>query len=515
MYDKSNADGYLMGIDVGSTNIKAAIFDLHGKEVAVEAVRLQTEQPHLGWVERDMNAMWDCTKQVIRQSIDRSKTNPSSILGIGVSGQGDGLYLLDKEGKPVRKGVMSIDFRSVDIIREWERNGKNEETFPFIGQKPIVGNPVSILAWLKRNEPHSYSGTRWIVFCKDYIKYKLTDVICTDESDAAATLTDVRTRKYSDEVLEILDLEECKEKRPPIVSGWVKCGGVTSKASNETGLSKGTAVSSGLHDVDAVALGAGCIEDGQLLIINGTWQINQVIIDRLVLDPNKICGTRATGAPGRWLIANASPAGVTNLNWFIEQCGSNSRMEAEKVGMTSHAYCDRQIESIPAGSDGVLYHPFLYGLGNLPNARAGFCGIDGRHTQKHLMRAVYEGVAYSSFMQIEELKKIVTIKEARISGGGSRSRIWVQIFADVINSPIKVPQGSELGALGAAMSAGICAGVYEDHETAVKEATLTSYESIPNLENSQKYKAIYKIFKKSIPRIVKTWDDLDKFRNIK
>ncbi len=510
--DNSKEDGYLMGIDIGSTNIKAVICDTHGGEVAVESIKLQVEQPNVGWVERDMDIMWNCTKDVIRQSLFRTKIDPASIIGVGVSGQGDGLYLLDIDGKPVRKGILSIDFRSVDIVREWEKNGKNDSIFPVIGQRPSMGTPVSILAWLKRNEPKSYSRAKWIIFCKDYIKYKLTDVICTDESDASASLTDVKTRRYSDKIFEILDLEECKEKLPQIMPGWIKCGEVTSKASSETGLKEGTVVASGLHDISATALGAGCVEHGQLLIINGTWQINEVIIDRLILDPNKICVTRATGIPGRWIIANASSVGVTNLNWFIDQCGSENRLEAEKMKMTTHAYCDRQIESIPAGSEGVLYHPFLYGFGYLPNAKAGFYGIDGRHSQKHLLRAVYEGVAYLSFMQIEDLRKVVDIKEARIAGGGSKSRIWVQIFSDVMNFPIKVPRSSELGALGAIMIAGICTGVYRNHETAVREATSVSYESIPNPENVQKYRSIYKIFKKSIYRMSETWNELESLR---
>ncbi|MGD0329997.1 MAG: FGGY-family carbohydrate kinase [Nitrososphaeria archaeon] len=512
MDDNPKVDDYLIGIDIGSTNIKAAICDTRGREVVVEAIKLDVEQPYLGWVERDMDVMWNCTKHVIRQSLNKSKIDPSLVIGVGVTGQGDGLYLLDKEGQPVRKGILSIDTRSVDIVREWEKNGKNDTIFPVIGQKASSGNPISILAWLKRNEPQNYSKTKWIIFCKDYIKYKLTGVICTDESDAAATLTDVKTRRYSDKIFEILDLEECKEKLPQIVPGWIKCGEITSKASSETGLKEGTAVASGLHDTDATALGAGCFEHGQLLVINGTLQINEVIIDRLILDPNKKCGTRVTGIPGRWIIANASSVGVTNLNWFIDQCGSQNRLEAEKMNMTTHAYCDRQIESIPAGSGGVLYHPFLYGSYYSPNARAGFYGIDGRHSQKHLLRAVYEGVALSSFKQIENLEKVVTIKEARIGGGGSRSRIWVQIFSDVMNFPIKVPRSSELGALGAIMIAGICTGVYRNHEIAVREATSVSYESIPNPENVQKYRSIYKIFKESIRRMSKTWDELDTFR---
>jgi len=498
---------YLMGIDVGSTNIKSAIFDLNGNEIAVVAKRLLPSQPFPGWVERDMDTMWEYTVEVVRGSIKQSKVDPSKIQGVAVSGQGDGLYFIDKEGRPVRKGILSIDFRATSILKEWEAQGKCDELYPIMLQKPHTGAPVTLLAWLKRNEPGNYNKIRWVIFCKDYINYKLTGVVSTDESDATATLTDPRTRRYEPKILEILDIEECKEKLPPIIPSWELCGRVTKQAAELTGLKEGTPVASGLHDVDATGLGSGCMDHGQLLIILGTWEINQIVLDRVVVDPKRICMTRVHGVPGRWFLLNASPAAATNLNWFIDQLGYEEKLKAEGEGVSAHAYADRVVEGIPVGSEGVIYHPFLYGQTGNAYARAGFYGITGRHTRHHLLRAVYEGVAYSTYLQVRQLEEVVKIKEVRIAGGGAKSKIWTKILSDVMDKPIKVPEGSELGAKGVALTAGICAGIFKDHRSALEAFTSVAYEQVPSEEDAKKYGKLYQLFEKTIKYSEPMWEE--------
>lgn len=501
-------DKYLMGIDAGCTVIKAVIFDVNGNELAVADRKLPTKYPAPDRVERDMDDLWNCTKDVIKQVMNKSKIDPDEILGIGVSGHGDGLYLLDKDRKPVRNGVLSFDTRALSITKGWEEKRITEEIFSLIGQKPHAGAPVSILAWIKQKEEDNYHKIRWILFCKDFIKYKLTNVICTDETDPSATLVDVKKRRYSDKIFEMLSIEECKDKLPEIVLGWEICGEITAQASGETGLKKGTPVASGLHDVDATALGSGCLENGQLLMIVGTWAINEIILDKPVLDPKKRCLTRTYGAPNRWLLISASPSSAVNLDWFVKQCCGDERFEAERLGLSPYALCDRKVETTPVGAEGVIYHPFLYGSSDKPTAKAGFYGIAGWHTRAHLLRALYEGVALATRMHIEELKRVVEIKDVRIAGGGARSNVWTQIFADAIGYPIKVPSGTELGARGAAMCAGIAVGVYKNHKSAIKEAVAISRKHTPSKVNMEKYKSIHEIFKCSIEDISHTWDRL-------
>ncbi|MEM3713456.1 MAG: FGGY-family carbohydrate kinase [Nitrososphaeria archaeon] len=496
---------YLLGIDVGSTNIKSVIFDTTGVEVATVTKRMQIEHPFPGWVERDMNLLWQITKDVIKSSIVSSSIEPSRIIAVGVCGQGDGLYLLDKENCPVRKGILSIDTRATEIIFRWEKKGLIEELFPLIGQKPHTGSPLPILYWLKNNEPDNFSKIKWILFCKDFIKYKLTGIICTDETDPSATLTDVNTRKYSEKIFEIVELEECKEMLPEIIPAWDICGKITKGASEETGLIEGTPVCSGLHDINATGLGAGCIKQGQLLIILGTWEINQLIMDKVILDPNKRCLTRVYVLPGKWLLLNPSPAATSNLNWFIDNFCKDKIIEAERQNTTPHALCDKEIEDVPLGSENLFYLPFLYGKVDEPRAKAGFYGITGKHTQKHLLRSIYEGVAFSTAMLIEEMGRLSEIKEIFVAGGGARSKIWVNILANVLNFPVKVPSGIEAGARGAAMCAGVSVGLFRNLLSAAETFTSLSYEQHPFDSQVKEYKRLYSIWKDSLPLFSKIW----------
>ncbi|MBS7645935.1 MAG: FGGY-family carbohydrate kinase [Candidatus Bathyarchaeia archaeon] len=499
---------YLMGIDAGCTTVKTVIFSLQGREVAVAREKLPNLHPAPGRVERDMEALWSLTKEVIIRALKMSNIPPREILGLGVSGHGDGLYLLDEDGEPVRNGVLSLDSRSSPLVKRWEEDGIVDEVFPIIGQRLHACSPSSILAWMKHEEEGSYNRARWILFCKDFIKFKLTNVICTDETDPSASLVNVRTRKYADEIFETLGIEECKGKLPEIIPGWRTCGEVTAQASRETGLMEGTPVASGLHDIDATALGSGCLENGQMAMIIGTWTINEVIQDRPLLDPMKLCQTRTFGAPDRWLLLNADPASAANLDWFIEQFCDHERLRAERLGISPHVLCDGEVETVEVGAGGIIYHPFLYGSLDMPKAKAGFYGIAGWHGRAHLLRALYEGIAFATNMCVENLKRVTEIKEVRIAGGGARSKIWTQIFSDVTGYPIGVPDGTELGARGAAMCAGISIGVYKDHRAAVREATSISRRHVPKSENEIRYKSIYSKFKDSIRDASRIWDRL-------
>lgn len=332
-----NAGNYLLGIDAGCTAVKAVVFNLKGREVAIARRKLSTLHPAPNHVERDVKSLWCCTKDAIAEVLNSRDVDPDKILGVGVTGHGDGLYLLDDDGRPVRNGILSLDSRARLVVKEWEEEGIMEEIFPIIGQKPHVCSPSSILAWMKRKEEDSYHRARWILFCKDVIKFELTDVICTDETDPSASLVDVKTRRYVDEIFETLGIEECIDKLPEIILGWETCGEVTAQASRETGLKQGTPVASGLHDIDATALGSGCLENGQLTMIVGTWSINEVILDRPILDPEKRCQTRTYGAPDRWLLLNANPSSAANLEWFVEQFCDHERVKAKRLGVSPYA----------------------------------------------------------------------------------------------------------------------------------------------------------------------------------
>ena len=208
---------YLLGIDNGSTVSKAALFDLHGKEIAVASCKADTEYPHPGWTERDMEMLWQSTASAIREVLAKSGVRPEEIAGIGNTGHGNGVYLLDKQGRPLRNGIQSMDSRAADVVTDWNQRNLHAQVFPFTIQSFWPAQPNALLVWLKQHEPQNYERLGAILMVKDYIKYRLTGEITGDYTDMSATsLMDVRNRCYSRELMALYDLSEVYDALPPL-----------------------------------------------------------------------------------------------------------------------------------------------------------------------------------------------------------------------------------------------------------------------------------------------------------
>jgi len=502
---------YLLGIDNGNTVSKAALFDLKGREVAVASCKVETEYPHPGWTERNMDAMWQSTASAVREVIAESGVKPEEIAGVGNTGHGNGVYLLDKQGHPLRNGIQSMDSRAADIVTRWNQGDFYAKVFPFTIQSFWPAQPNAILAWLKKHEPHNYERVGAILMAKDYIKCCLTGEVTTDFTDMSATsLMDVRRQCYSRELMDLYDLSEIFDALPPLKQSSEVVGRVTSAAAQETGLAVGTPVVGGLFDVDASAIGAGAIHVNQACIVMGSWSINEVITKDPIVDPGLFM-TTLFADPGLFLTIEGSATSATNLEWFVNQCCGDERAEAKRRGVSVYEICSEEVASLPPGSTNVIFHPFLYGSNVQPTARAGFYGVAGWHTRAHLLRALYEGVVFGHLSHVEKLRKAgAQIHSARLAGGGSRSAVWSQMFADTIQVPMEISDGNELGARGAALSAGIGAGIYSGYEEAVRETVkvVRIHEPIP--ANTPLYLARYAEYQRLVNVMQTPWEALNK-----
>jgi len=502
---------YLLGIDNGSTVSKAALFDLHGKEIAVVSHKALTEYPHPGWTERDMETLWQGTARAIREVIAKSGIKPEEIAGVGNTGHGNGVYLLDKQGKPLRHGIQSMDSRATDVLTEWEQRNLHQQVFPFTIQSFWPAQPNALLLWLKKNEPRNYERLGAILMVKDYIKYRLTGEITGDFTDMSATsLMDVRNKCYSRELMDLYDLSEAYDALPPLKQSSEVIGQVTPAAAQETGLAVGTPVVGGLFDVDASAIGAGAININQACLVAGSWSINEVITKEPIVDPSLFM-TTLFAESGLFLTIEGSATSATNLEWFVNQCCGDERAEAKRRGVSVYEICSEEVASLPPGSTNIIFHPFLYGSNVQPTARAGFYGVAGWHTRAHLLRALYEGVVFGHLNHIEKLRKAGgQINTARLAGGGSRSVVWSQMFADTIQVPMEISDGNELGARGAALSAGVGAGIYRDYAEAVQEAVkiVRVHEPIPT--NTPHYLARYAEYERLTKVMQEPWEALNK-----
>ncbi len=502
---------YLLGIDNGSTVSKAALFDLHGKEIATASCKAETEYPHPGWTERDMEMLWQSTSSAIREVLAKSGAKPEEIAGIGNTGHGNGVYLLDKRGQPLRNGIQSMDSRAADIVNEWNHRDLHAQVFPFTIQSFWPAQPNALLVWIKKNERHHYERIGAILMVKDYIKFRLTGEITGDYTDMSATsLMDVRKGCYSRELMALYDLSEVYDALPPLKHSDEIVGQVTAAAAQETGLAAGTPVVGGLFDVDASAIGAGAINVNQACLVMGSWSINEVITQNPIVDPGLFM-TTLFAIPGLFLTIEGSATSATNLEWFVNQCCGDERAEAKQRGISVYEVCNEEVASLPPGSTNIIFHPFLYGSNVQPTARAGFYGVAGWHTRAHLLRALYEGVVFGHLSHIEKLRAAgAQIDSARLTGGGSRSPVWSQMFADTIQVPMEVSDGNELGARGVALSAGVGAGVYRDYEEAVQEAVSVVRVHEPNPANTPLYLARYAEYGRLINVMQEPWEALNK-----
>jgi len=498
---------YILGVDRGITNIKAVLFDLCGNEVK-KTVRESgsVNHPYPGWSEQDMNIIWSHTAEAIR-GIVADGVKAEEIVAVGLSGQGNGAFLIDKDGIPVRQGIPSLDARATEVVQQWKREGVYGEAVSLLRYPLYEFNPISIMKWLKEHEHDNYKRTRWILFSKDWIKYKLTGEICTDQSDATgAGLVNIVQREYDKRVFDLLGIGECLEKLPKIVLSWEVCGAISKNASQETGLKEGTAVVSGAHDIAACSLGVGGREEGHLTIIVGTWGLNLAVLNKVGEDTRNVIVLQHA-IPDRWLAATGDRNSGSTLDWFIDVFCEREREEAQKRQTSVYEIIENKVRDLSPRA--LIFHPFLFGTMGQPSFRAGFYGLSPSTDKADILRAVYEGIAFSHNMSIEKLGEIVKINghDVWLAGGGAASNIWGQVFADITGYNIKVAKANEIGARGAALSAGVGVGIFKDHKDANKSLEVRR-EYFPNAKNVERYGEEFRIYKSLVENLSQASEDM-------
>lgn len=500
---------YLIGIDNGNTVTKVSLFDLNGRELCVASRSAETIQPYPGWAERSMETLWANTAQSIREVIHKSGISASDIAAVGCTGHGNGLYLLDQELKPFRNAIQSIDSRAKEILQGWEVNDVRSRVFQYAPQVFYPAQTVTLLAWLKHHERANYDRIGAVLLCKDYINACLTGELVSDYTDmSAANLIDTFNGCYSSELINLLGIPEIESALPRLAKSFEVIGCVTPSAAQATGLAVDTPIVGGMIDIDASAIGAGVSQPGQACILIGTWSINQVIVDRPIASHNLFLMSPFAD-PRFWIAMEGSATSAANLEWFVKHFCAEEHREAERRGISVYEVCNEMVAQIPAESSTVIFHPFLYGSNVQRNAQAGFYGVSGWHTKAHLLRAVYEGVAFGHLSHIENLRQTgATFDRARLGGGGARSAVWGQIFADLLNITVEVPASFETGTHGAALTAGVGAGVYRDFDEAVQHAVTILRTHEPDAYHHSLYQERYAQYQTLIGAMQHPWNRL-------
>ncbi len=459
---------YLLGLDIGSTVIKAAVFDLDGNEIGVCGELAEQSSPKPGYYERDMNHLWTANVRAINGAIKNAEIDGKDIGAISLTGHGNGAHLLDADTKPIRRTIEGADSRGLPYMKILENEGYYEKVHPLNMQILWPALSFVVMRWLKDNEPESYNKVKYFLNAHDYIRFRLTGVLAAELTDISGTgLINTKEQKIDRAMLKLGGIEEVADMIPPLVGSFDQAGKVTKDVAEVVGINEGVPVYAGCYDIDAAALATGSIDETRICIIAGTWANNQYIGKKPIIAKD-FFSTTIFSRPGYWLMLEGSPTSASNLEWFIGEFLQEEKKLAHAAGLSVYTICNKAIKDINPEDADLIYLPFLYGSNVNPLAQACFIGLQGWHDRKHVIRAIYEGICFSHRYHIEKLLKHLTPPEAaRIAGGASKSIEWAQIFADVLQVQVEVPKTSELGTLGAVICAAVGAGYYSNVDEAV------------------------------------------------
>ena len=454
-------DPRYLSIDCGLTAMKAAVFDDRGTQLAEASadtpLSTRGEASEIG-----MEEAWTIAAGLAKKAIANASSSPGTIAAVGVSGHGGGLYPADAEGRPARAAITSMDRRAEGIVELWKREGRSR--YELTRHHPWAGQSLPLLCWIKQEEPEAYRKIRWAFGAKDWITFRLSGAACTDRTDASNNaLLDLGSGKYDASILETFGAPEAEGMLPPVRESAAIVGAVTAKAAAETGIPAGTPVIAGMFDVIACAVGSGAMTEDAYSLIAGTWNINSAFSSRL-LEPSP--STKASLGPdsGRYAYVESSATSAGNLAWII------AGIEELCPGIDRNALYERINEGVsrtPAGADGLNYLPFIHRSHIAPGTDGAFVGMRASHGAFHVLRAVYEGVAFAHRAHLEILGS-AGLDRSRIllSGGASASEAWCRIFASALGRPIETCDASQAGARGIAAAAAVATGRYASLEVA-------------------------------------------------
>lgn len=497
---------YLIGIDNGGTFTKVAVFTETGEQVSVVSVATETKTPKQGFAEKDMEVLWKNNALALKQAIQESNINSTDIAAISLSGHGKGLYVLGKSGEIIYNGILSTDSRAWMYAQRWEKNGVAKKIFDKTYQGILACQPVCLLAWMRDNEPEVYKRIGHIFSIKDYIRYKLTGKSYSEYTDfSGGNLVNLNTSNYDYELLDEFGIADIFPILPPLKYATEICGYITKEVAESTGLREGIPVTAGMFDVDACGIAVGLTDEDVVCMIAGTWSINEFIAKKPIVN-----GTVKLNSmyciPKYFLVEESSPTSAGNLEWFIKNILDQDDLKIRSKGDNIYDHINRWVEAVDPHDSKLIFLPFLNGSNVNTMARGTLIGLSSYHEKKHILRAVYEGIVFSHKMHVDRLFKNRKIPESlRLTGGATKSDVWLQIFADVFQIPIDVIEDKELGAHGAAIAAGVGVGIYKNFDEACRTTVKISKRVIPRVEYKVIYQEKYEMYNSVICALDGVW----------
>lgn len=481
---------YLMGIDLGTSSVKASIIDLDGNIVGLGQEGYDVQTPNTGYAEQDMELLWEATARTIKRAIEDGNINASDIKSIGLSGQMHGLVLIDRQMKPVRPAVIWADQRTKQQIDDIYSIVGMDEFRETTLNSLSTGFYLCSLKWVMDNEPQNYEKAYKAVLPKDYIRYKLCGELGTDVTDASSTLAfHIAKRSWAFNIIEKIGIDT--NLFPICGEAYEIAGEIVRECAEKTGLYLKTPVVFGGGDSLMHSVGSGVIKPGVVSANIGTAGQLSSAVNSPVFDRQFRTNTFCHAKEDLWIIFGGHLNGGIVLKWLRDNYFPH----------LSYKEFDSVAEEIQAGSEGALFLPYLSGERTPyqdPNAKGIFFGMTLRHSYKHMIRAVMEGVILSLRLSLEIFKELnIPIERIIASGGGAKSSTWLQMQADIFNAEIYTIAGREEACTGAAIVAGVGAGIYQSIEEACSVVVKYNQQIIlPNPKNVKAYDEDFERFKR-------------------
>jgi xylulokinase len=482
----------LLGIDIGTSSTKSVVLDISGKLLAVSQSEYAMDSPHPGWAEQHPETWWRAVKETVRSAVSRSRVGPRDIAAIGLSGQMHGTVLLDKDKSLLRPAIIWADRRSAGQCDAVVKALGKDKLRDLAGNSLSPGFMAPTLLWLKENEPQIFSRIATAFLPKDYIRFKLTDTLATDVTDASSSLLlDVKRRTWSDELLRLVGIS--RDQLPPLHESQDIVGGLTDSAAEELGIVPGIPVAAGGGDQSMAAIGNGLVKEGIALSTIGTGGQLFTPTESYKVDPELRVHSFCHAVPGMWHLMGAILSAGLSLKWFRDKLA---------IGL-DYRGIDDMAARVDPGSEGLIFLPYLLGERTPhldPSARACFIGLTERHTLGHLARSLMEGVAFAMKDGLCLFQTLgVNVGKIIASGGGATSSLWRQIQADVYGQEVFTVTTREAAATGSAILAGVGVGLYPSIQDACAALIKPESSTPPNPENTAHYTELYEVYRSLYP----------------
>lgn len=506
----------IIGVDAGTSFIKAVAFDLDGVQLGTGSVRTRVDHRADGGAEQDMQWTWEAMARALHALAGKVERLAERSAALAITGQGDGTWLVDAHGEPVAPAWLWLDGRSGALTRELRASGVGERVSRITGTGLNASLQSMQLKRLQTLNPQALQRARHALHCKDWLYFKASGVIATDAAEAVFTFGDYRSGRYDERVIELLGLAGCRHLLPPILGDSEQDGRLGDAAAQATGLLPGTPVVLGPMDVPATTLGAGgYCADRQVgcSILGSTGMHARVCASADEVRPLAQAGyVMRMPVPGSCGAFMSHMAASLNVDWLL-------RVVTEAAALTgaspdpAHLLAALEPAVHQARPGSVLFHPFICANGERgpfvdPNARAQFVGLTSGSGIADLARAVYEGIAFAARDCYEA---IGLPDEVRLGGGVARSPAMRQILASVLNRPLRVSSRDEAGAAGAAICAAVVLGHCASHEAAQAlwvAPYLAADVTRPDAGLAARYDELFDIYRRSYGALGPTWDAL-------